>query len=98
MIFYEVTAEVEPELHASFENYMRGKHIPDVLKTGSFEGSFFESSEAGRYRIRYRCESREVLEEYIKKHAPLLRADVATTFPTGVELSREVWDVIEAFA
>lgn len=41
MLIYEVTATVEPELAASYENYMTEQHIPELLATGYFAAAFF---------------------------------------------------------
>jgi hypothetical protein len=98
MIVYEVTAQVDAELCSPYEEYMRDHHIPDLMATGSFESASLESSEPGRYRIRYTAGSREALNDYLKAHAPRLRADFHAHFPTGVELSREEWSVISSFA
>ena len=53
MIVYEVTATIDATLADKFENYMREKHIADVLASGAFTGAEFETSEKGRYRTRY---------------------------------------------
>lgn len=93
---YEITAEVREDLIADFEKYMNSRHIPDVMATGAFASSMFTRSEEGRYRISYKT-SREALDAYIRDHAPALRVHVAESFPDGVELSREVWEIIGEF-
>jgi hypothetical protein len=97
MTVYEVTATVESHLRASYETYIRKQHIPDLLGTGHFTAAFFESSVSGRYRIRYIAETRQALDRYLEDKAAGLRKDFFEHFPTGVELSREEWDVIEAY-
>ena len=98
MTIYEVTAIVESDYTDAYESYIRERHVKDVLTTGFFVSATFERSEPGRYRVRYVLPSREYLDSYLGEHAPRLRAEFHEEFPIGVELSREVWDVLEAFA
>jgi hypothetical protein len=98
VIVYEVTAKVEAAHREKYEGYMRDRHIPDLLATGFFLSASFERSEPGRYRMRYVCESQGTLEVYLEKEAPRLRNDVTEHFPEGIELSREVWDVLASLA
>jgi hypothetical protein len=53
MITYEITATVRADLCDAYERYMRDRHIPDLLATGSFAGATMARSSPGRYRIRY---------------------------------------------
>ena len=95
MVIYEVTAKVRPELCEQFESYMRGTHIPDLLKTGSFSEATFAKGEPGSYRIQYEANTREDLDRYLEGYAPTLRKDLFDRFPEGIELSRSEWGVIE---
>lgn len=92
-LIYEITAEVREDLIPKFETYMSSRHIPDVMETGAFESCLFTRSKRGRYRISYRT-SRALLDEYLSDHAPRLRGHVAESFPEGVELSRDEWEII----
>ena len=96
-VIYEVTAIVRDDLIETYEQYMRSRHIPDLLATGSFVGASFWRSEDGRYRMCYEAATQEDLDEYLNRHAEGLRADLRSRFPDGVKLSREVWNVIEKF-
>lgn len=88
MITYEITATVRDDLIDAYERYMRDRHIPDLMGTGSFAGASLSRSSPGCYRIRYEVRGREELDEYLAKHAPRLRRHFTETFPSGVELSR----------
>jgi hypothetical protein len=81
MLSYEITALVATELIENYEKYMAEKHIPDLLSTGFFCGAIFSRSTVGCYRIQYQ--------------APRLRADFNAHFPTGVEVLRENWEVLQ---
>ncbi|HEY7614865.1 MAG TPA: DUF4286 family protein [Gemmatimonadales bacterium] len=91
MIGYEVTAVVESELVAAYEEYMREQHIPAVFATGCFQCTVFARSSPGRYRASYLARTQADLDRYLQEHTATLRADFAAHFPEGVSLSREVW-------
>ena len=97
MVTYEITALVQPELVSAYEAYMRAHHIPDLLATGYFRAASLAAAAPGRYRVRYEAPDRAALERYLAEHAPRLRAEFAARFPAGVELSREVWEALQAW-
>lgn len=100
MFIYEITAVVQTELVEAYEKYLRERHIPDLLATGYFSAAYFtrSSSSQNRYRIIYQADNRESLDEYLSNDAKRLRADFLAHFPTGVELSREIWETAEVFS
>jgi hypothetical protein len=94
-VIYEITAVVDIELIEKYEKYMREQHVPDLLATGYFRGAKFTSSTKSRYRILYEAHNQESLNQYLENDATRLRADFLAHFPTGIELSREIWQVVE---
>ena len=97
MVIYEITAIVQAELVEKYEKYMRERHIPDLLATGRFCSAYFSRSAENRYRIGYHARDQKSLDEYLETDANRLRADFLVHFPEGVELSREVWEVLESW-
>ena len=95
MIAYEVTAEVEAAIAPGYEHYMRTRHLADLLATGKFVAAELLKSGVGRFRQRYLAQSPADLDDYLNDHAPRLRDDFAKHFPTGVTISREVWQLVE---
>ncbi len=95
-VTYEVTAVVPSEFAERFEEYMLHRHIADVLATGYFESATFSQAN-GKYRMKYIACSRESLDQYLANDTMRLRDDFFKHFPNGIELSREIWDVIETF-
>jgi hypothetical protein len=91
VITYEVTAVVRADLVDAYEKYMR-PHIVAVLATGSFVSASFDRSEGNKYRARYHARDQQSLDTYLAEHTARLRADFAKHFPSGVELSRAVWE------
>jgi Domain of unknown function (DUF4286) len=95
MLSYEITALVATELIENYEKYMAEKHIPDLLSTGFFCGAIFSRSTVGCYRIQYQVRHQTALDAYLINQAPRLRADFNAHFPTGVEVLRENWEVLQ---
>jgi hypothetical protein len=94
MVTYEVTAEVTPEVVATFESFMRETHIPDVMATGAFESATLTRSAEGRYRMRYEARDAEAIDRYLSDHASRLREDFQARLPSGIALSREIWTTL----
>jgi hypothetical protein len=97
MIVYEITATVEKELIVKFEQFIQETHIPDLLKTGYFEGAEIARISEGKYRVRYLAEKREILEKYFETEAEGLREDFIKTFPEGILVSREILEVLQVW-
>lgn len=98
MFVYAVIIELDEELSDRFEDYMRSKHIPDVLATGKFNGASIARSEEGVYRISYLAPNRESLEDYLAKDTKRLRELFMEEFPFDVSASREVLEVIDVWS
>lgn len=96
MVTYEITAVVDGRLADEYERYMKDRHIPDLLATGHFASAAFSRS-GDRYRIRYEAHDQAALDKYLAEHAKRLRRDLQQHFPTGVEFSREIWEVLGRF-
>jgi hypothetical protein len=91
MIFYEVTLQVEPDLAAKVDEYLRRRHIPDIFATGCFRRIRLDGTSPARFRTCYQAESPADVDRYLREHAPRLRAEFQAHFPTGVTLTRETW-------
>ena len=91
MVLYEVTLQVEPQLAAAVEEYMRRGHIPEIFATGCFRRIRFSLASPNRFRTTYQADGPEDLDRYLQEHAPRLRAEFQARFPQGVVLTRETW-------
>ncbi|MEQ1923341.1 MAG: DUF4286 family protein [Pyrinomonadaceae bacterium] len=96
MLIYEITAAVDTELVADYERYMTERHIPELLATGYFAAAFFAKN-GGQFRIGYHSDTQELFDAYIANDAERLRADFAEHFPTGIEVSRQVMEIVGLF-
>ncbi len=97
MLIYEVTATVDAEIASDYERYMTEQHIPELLATGYFAAAFFAKN-GGQYRIGYHADSQELFDAYIANKAERLRDDFTKHFPTGIEVSRQVLDIVRLFS
>lgn len=94
MIYYEVTLECSADTAPALEQWMRNRHIPDMLETGCFAAIHFDRND-GRFRTVYQAASRQQLDHYIADHAPRLREHFQQRFPSGVAVSRETWEQLQ---
>lgn len=97
MIIYEITAIVRREFIESYEKYMCERHIPDLLATGYFRAAEMARSSENRYRIRYIAADRKSLDEYLENFANRLREDFLVHFPEGIEVEREIWEILQGW-
>lgn len=80
MIIYNVTVNIDADVHDEWLQWMKEIHIPDVMGTGFFLDNKISKvlsgeEEGGRtYSIMYTCESMETYERYQKEAAPSLQA------------------------
>ena len=78
MIIYNVTVNIDEDVHDDWFQWMSEVHIKDVMDTGLFLEARFSrilaEEEGGRsYSIQYLCKSMEDLEKYQEEHAPRLQ-------------------------
>lgn len=79
MIIYNVTVKVTHQIAADWVRWMKDEHMPDLIATGLFIDSrlcrLLEQDEADgvTYVAQYFCDSVEDYNDYIRKHAPVMR-------------------------
>ncbi len=102
MIIYNVTINIDHEVHDEWFNWMKTQHIPDVLDTGLFLEARFskilaEESGGLSYSIQYLCESNTMLEQYQREHAPRLQNEHNMKFQGKFAAFRTLLRVEESF-
>ena len=82
MIVYNVTINLEPNIHADWVKWMKEKHLSDVMATGMFTSYRFlkllskQEDEVGEtYAIQYFAETMEHYDRYMEEFAPALQKD-----------------------
>lgn len=100
MVLYSVTINVADEVHEDWLQWMRTKHVPDVMDTGCFVMHKIMKlkdpvQDGNTYSFQYFAESDAILTEYLTNHAPGLRADVDARYANQYLAFRTILDVIE---
>ena len=78
MVIYNVTIGIDREIEKEWLNWMKAKHIPDVMKCGIFtEYNMFkvlthEEEETVSYSIQYHAKNIEEVSFYLEEFAPAL--------------------------
>lgn len=99
MILYNVTVNIDNSVHDEWLDWMKSKHIPDVLSTGLFsDNKIFriKSDEEGNtYSIQYFLESIEDYEKYQKEFAPKLQAEHSEKYKNKFAAFRTIMELVE---
>lgn len=102
MILYNVTVSIDPEIQQEWLEWMRTKHIPDVMNTGCFiEGriSRVHGEEEGglTYAIAYVSPSQELFDLYQEKHAPVLQQEHGERYNGHFAAFRTLLTILDEF-
>ena len=79
MILYNVTVNVDDDIHHEWLKWMQQVHIPEVMASGKFVGhrffrlAFPAPEEGSTYAIQYMAASLADYEDYREHHAPALQ-------------------------
>ena len=87
MIIYNVTINVEDDIHEAWLEWMLEQHIPDVMATNMFLAykimriiSRQEDETGQTYAIQYQTESIDKYNQYQQEFAPALQAETQKKF------------------
>jgi len=100
MLIYNVTINIDESVHDQWLDWMKDKHLPDMLATGKFSHAkmvkvLVEEDMGGiTYSVQYTTQSRDTLEAYYKEDADRLRADVQKMFPNKFVAFRTELEVV----
>lgn len=101
-IIYNVTVNVDHEVHDDWLEWMKSKHIPDVMNTGMFleckMSKIMAESDGGiSYAIGYLSPDMETLKQYQQVFAPALQAEHAERYNGKFAAFRTFLRVVEEF-
>ena len=100
MLLYNVTVKIDKDVESEWLEWMRTKHIPDVLNTGQFVHSRISrlleqpQDDDATYVIQYQCENMENYNSYIEKYAPSFRDEFNHRFKDKFVLFRTLMEVV----
>lgn len=81
MYIYNVTINIDLNIHDQWFKWMKEKHIPDMLATGKFSKAKFcqvmvqEEMGGITYSIQYTTDSLKTLQEFYAEEASLLQSE-----------------------
>lgn len=103
MIIYNVTINIDESVHDKWLEWMKKKHINDVLASGQFISARLvkvlvdEEMGGETYSVQYLAPSRESLENYYKNFAPKLRQEGLQLFGDKMLAFRTELEVLNEF-
>lgn len=80
MYIYNVTINIQEDVHEQWLDWMRNEHIPDMLNTGKFVKALMtrvlvEEEMGGiTYSVQYTTESKDMLKSYYDQDAETMRS------------------------
>lgn len=80
MYIYNVTINIQEDIHEEWLTWMKNVHIPDMLRTNKFTKALMtrvlveEQMGGFTYSVQYTLKSKELLEQYYRENAAELRA------------------------
>lgn len=95
MIVYEVTATVESAISADYRTWLQ-THVEEILALPGFVDAVIErqldvdEAQHERWCVRYRLQAQHALDDYLRDHAPRLRAEGVARFGARFSAQRRV--------
>ncbi len=101
MIIYNVTIKIEHDVQEDWLEWMKSKHIPDVMNTNLFKEYRIckligqDDDEGVSYAIQYFCESLALLQKYQGQHAPALQREHTERYKDKFVAFRTIMEMID---
>lgn len=101
MLIYEVNLVVDSEIKEEFTEWLYD-HINEMLKFDGFLSADlyeFDKDEINRisWCVHYHIENERALEEYLSKHAKVMRAKALELFPGYFTAKRRVLEPLSSY-
>jgi hypothetical protein len=95
MIIYHVSITIDGTIETEWFDWMRGVHVPDVLRTGCFaRASIYKviepASDQPAYVIQYHCSSIDEYYRYRESFAPAVQKEHSDRFIGRFRASRKI--------
>lgn len=99
-IIYNVTVNIDHEVHEEWLSWMKDVHIPDVMRTGHFIdyrlSRILEESDGGiSYSIMYMAKSLASYKEYQDRHANTLQKKHTDKYQGKFAAFRTLLEVVD---
>ena len=99
MIIYNVTVNIDNDIHDEWLQWMKSKHVPDLMATGFFVEHkickvLVEEEQGTTYSFQYTCKTMDDLKEYQRIHSPRLQKEVIDKYGSKMVAFRTLLEVI----
>lgn len=100
MLIYNVTIKVSWPIHDAWLQWMKDKHIPDVMASGCFTESRLvkllevDEEDGPTYAAQYHVSDHSNYKRYIEQFAPAMRKDVTDNWGDQLVLFRSLMEVV----
>ncbi len=100
MIIYNVTINIENDIHDEWLQWMKSVHIPNVMRTGFFLESkmckiLVQEEQGTSYCVQYTCANMKDYEEYKKVHALAMQKEVLDKYGDKFVAFRTLLEVVD---
>lgn len=100
MFIYNVTVNIDEDVHNEWLQWMKSHHIPDVMNSGCFVENkivkVLHVNDSGHtYSFQYTFKDMKDIEKYQKDFAPGLQADVKQKYGEKFTAFRTILEIIE---
>lgn len=100
MYIYNVTVNIDEDIHSEWLQWMKSTHVPDVMNTGCFvENKIVKvlhvNDEGHTYSFQYTFKEMKDIEKYQKEFAPALQADVKKKYGEKFTAFRTLLEIID---
>jgi hypothetical protein len=101
-IIYNVTVSIDYSVQDEWVDWMRSKHIKDVMATGMFLEARFsrilaEESGGASYSIQYLCENMEKYDKYVAEYSSDLQKEHMSKYSGKFAAFRTLLQVEDEF-
>lgn len=99
MYIYSVTVSIDKTVANEWHQWMKTKHIPDVMATGYFTEYkmckvLFVEDEGETFSMQYTFKNMEDIEAYQKLEAPRLQADMKALYDGRYAAFRTLLEIV----
>lgn len=99
MYIYNVTVNVDADIHDEWFLYMKETHIPDVMNTGCFTKNQMVkvlnvNDEGFTYSIQYFFNNMDDITRYQKEYAPRLQLEVKEKYADKFAAFRTLLEIV----
>lgn len=100
MFIYNVTTKTDHSIHEAWVDWMKTKHIPEIMNTGCFTKFQLvkvletDESDGFTYAAQFYAATKEDYERYIDQFAAALRQDAMKTWGNKIAGFRSLMQVV----